>query len=207
VRELPTKAKTNATTQRRNRSAFERSIAVFRVFREIAAPEEMERIAAHLEQALTPPQPTAEGSTVREFLTQTQTFTDQERMEYEMASIARHFQKRQELLQDTLSAPQVAQLLGTTRQTPHDRAKAGTLLAVRERGGLRFPRWQFDAKGSDDVFEGLPEILKALKVSALEKVAWFVRPHPDLEGKTPLETAQAGQSERLVPLAHRVGVN
>jgi len=46
-----------------------------------------------------------------------------------------------------------------------------------------------------------------LKGSVLEKVAWFVRPHPDLEGKTPLETAQAGQSERLVPLAHRVGVN
>lgn len=195
------------TTARRNKSAFERSVAVFRAFREMATPEEMERIAARLEQALSNVPADTDGSTVREALMQTQTFSPQERLEWEATNTARYFQKRRELLQDSLSAPEVAQLLGTTRQTPHDRVKAGTLLAVRDRGGLRFPRWQFDAAAPDGVLDGLPDVLKALDVSALRKISWFVRPQVQLEGKTPLEVLRAGHATQLVRVARTVGVS
>jgi hypothetical protein len=36
-----------------------------------------------------------------------------------MAALARSFKRRRELLEGSLSASQVAELLGTIRQTPH----------------------------------------------------------------------------------------
>jgi hypothetical protein len=191
----------------RSRDAFERTMAVFRAFRQLASAEEMERIAARLEQILQPREARPEKAEFIGILTGGHTYTPQERLELEAAGIARYFQKRRELLQDSFSAPEVARLLHTSRQTPHDRVKAGTLLAVRERGGLRFPHWQFDPQGPDGVLAGLPEVLKALDVTPLEKVSWFVRPNPYLEGRTPLEALKAGETERLVAIAHGVGVN
>lgn len=190
--------------RRRARDAFERSIAVFRAFRETATPEEMERIATRLEQAIQPPAPSSERAEFLAALTGGRAYTEKERLEREASSIARYFQWRQELLKGSLSATEVARLLGTCRQTPHDRVKAGTLLAVRERGGLRFPRWQFAPEGPDGVLPGFPEVLRALDVSPLAKVSWFTRPNPTLEGRTPLEALKAGEVERLVPIARGV---
>jgi len=190
---------------KRQRDAFERTIAVLRTFRDSATSEEMERIAQRLEQTMQTPK--SERAAFLATLTGGRTFTEKERLEAETVSIARYFQKRQELLQDSLSATEVARLLGTCRQTPHDRVKSGTLLAVREKGGLRFPRWQFDANGPDGILTGFPEVLRALEVSPLAKASWFTRPTPSLEGRTPLEALQSGEVERLVTLARAVGVN
>jgi hypothetical protein len=194
-------------TRRRSQEAFQRSVAVLRAFRETATPEEMERIAVRLEQAIAPQETSPERAEFLAALTGGRTLSEKERLELEAAGIARYFQKRQELLQDSLSAPEAARLLGTSRQTPHDRVKAGTLLGVRERGGLRFPRWQFDPEGPDGVLAGFLDVLKALNVSALAKVSWFVRPNPYLEGRTPLEALRAGEVERLVSIARGVGVS
>ena len=191
--------------RKRQRDAFERTIAVFRTFRESATSEEMERIAQRLEQAVNPPK--SERTTFLAALTDGQTFSEKERLEAETTSMARYFQKRQELLQDSLSATEVARLLGVCRQTPHDRVKSGALLAVREKGGLRFPRWQFDPNGPDGILAGFPEVLKALAVSPLAKTSWFTRPSPALDGRTPLQALQSGEVERLVTLARAVGVN
>jgi len=140
-------------------------------------------------------------------LTGGRTATEKERLALESANLARYFQHRQELLRDSLSAVEVAHLLGTSRQTPHDRVKAGTLLAVRERGGLRFPRWQFDPNGPDGVLANFVPVLRALDVTPLAQVSWFVRPNPYLEGRTPLEALRAGEGERLVSIARGVGVS
>ncbi len=202
-----TAQQTPIPSRKRTRNAFERSVAVFRTVRERATPEEMERIAVRLEEALVPHSLSPEREAFLNALTGGRVYSEQERIELEAVTLARAFQHRRELLAESLSAPQVARLLGTTRQTPHDRAKTGTLLAVRERGGLSFPRWQFDADAPDGVVAGLGTVLKALIVSPLEKVSWFVRPNPFLEGRTPLEALKAGEAERLIPLARAVGVN
>jgi len=78
---------------------------------------------------------------------------------------------------------------------------------VRERGGLRFPRWQFDPDGADGVLAGFPDVLRALDVSPLAKVSWFIRPNPYLGGRTPLAALKAGEREKLVSLARGVGVS
>ena len=194
-------------SRKRRRDAFDRSVTVLNAFRDAATTEEMERIASRQEEALSPVPANQERNDILATLIGGQTLSAQEQVELETASIARYFRRRQELLEDSFSASQVAKLLGTTRQTPHNRAKAGTLLAVRERGGLRFPCWQFDAEGQEGVLAGFSDAVLALDVSILEKISWFVRPNPYLEGRTPVEALKAGRRERLVSIARWVGVN
>lgn len=196
--------------RKRNRDAFERSVAVLREFRQNASPEEMERIAVQLERALNPPDARSlspERAAFLSALTGGRTFSEQERLELEAAGIARYFRRRQELIKETVSAAEAARLLGTCRQTPHDRVKAETMLAVRERGMLRFPRWQFDPEGPNGVLAGLPQVLQALQVSSMAKAAWFVRSNPYLKGRTAVEALRAGEVERLVVLARGVGIS
>ena len=133
------------------------------------------------------------------------TFTRQERIQLEMDTLSRHFQHRRQLLDRSLSASQVAQLLGTSRQTPHDRVSSQTLLAIKDNGKLCFPAWQFDPAGSDGVIEGLPAVLKALAISDYAKLNWLTRANPYLEDTTPIQALKAGQIERVLAEAAAVG--
>lgn len=132
------------------------------------------------------------------------TFTRQERIQLEMETLSRHFQHRRQLLDSSLSASQVAQLLGTSRQTPHDRVSSQTLLAIKDNGKLCFPAWQFDPSGSDGVIEGLPAVLKALAISDYAKLNWLTRANPCLDGQTPIQALKAGQKERVLAEAAAV---
>ena len=204
-------SQTQAQVMRRNsnrsRDAYSRSVAVLRAFRDIATPEEAERVAVRLESALASTEISPQRVAFLEAITGGRSVSPKERIELEVESIAGYFQKRRELIEGSLTAPQVARILGTTRQTPHDRVRAGTLLAVRDRGVLRFPSWQFDPDGSEGVIIGLPQVLRTLTVSPLAKVSWFVRANPFLQGQTPVEGLVAGELERVLSIARGVGVN
>ena len=125
----------------------------------------------------------------------------------EMRALKRYFDERRRLLGGSLTVDQVATVLGTSRQTPHDRAKARTLLAVPDGGRLRFPAWQFDADGPDGAIEGLPAVLRALRVGALPAVRWLTRPHAVLDKRTPLAALRAGDVDRIVAEAAGVGAS
>lgn len=129
-----------------------------------------------------------------------------ERVALEAANLQGLFDTRRALLADTLTASGAARLLGTTRQTPYDRAKKGTLLAIPDRGLLRFPQWQFDPHGPGGVIAGLPDVLQTLQVSPFVKALWLTRPNPTFEGQTPLEALRAGETERVQDAAAAVGV-
>lgn len=116
----------------------------------VLAPEQLEFIHQQLLRVnLLQPHSTAEKAALVSGLTEGFQINKQEQQELELVSLLRHFEWRRKLLADTLSASQVAQLLGTSRQTPHDRVKSGTLLAVLDRGVWHFPPWQFDPEGPD----------------------------------------------------------
>jgi hypothetical protein len=139
-------------------------------------------------------------------LTAGREFSPAERAETEVDLLRRSFARRHELLAGALTASEVAALLSTSRQTPHDRVARRSLLAVLDRGAYRFPRWQFDPDGEDGVVPGLPAVLRSLAVSPLTKVAWLTRANPVLDGQTPFAALKAGQAERVVALARAVGV-
>jgi hypothetical protein len=132
-------------------------------------------------------------------------FTKEKRLELEVESLARAFEHRRRLLSDTVTAPKVAEILNTSRQTPHDRVKAQTLLAVMDNGALRFPLWQFSPQEPDGVLLGFSQVLKALQLSDFAKLSWLVRPNPYLEGVTPVEALKNGLVERVLQEAKVAG--
>lgn len=187
------------------RQALRRLQTAWRAVWERATAEDLEQLARHAEAALRTPEP-AQANLVQA-LTGGRVYSPEERLALEAVSQEQYFQHRRALLSDALTAPQVARLLGTSRQTPHDRVRSGALLAVSDRGGLRFPAWQFDPQGPDGILAGLPLVLRALAgVPPLAQASWFVRPNPFLDGRTPLNALKQGESVHLTDLARAVGV-
>jgi hypothetical protein len=134
-------------------------------------------------------------------------FSKKERIQLEMDTLARHFQHRRQLLENAFTAPQVAKILGTSRQTPHDRVGSQTLLAIKDNGKLLFPSWQFDPSGPDGVLEGFPQVLKALAMSDYAKLGWLTKPNPYLEGLPPVEALKQGQGGRVIQQAEAAGAS
>lgn len=129
---------------------------------------------------------------------------DPARLEFE--ALQERFARRRDLLQHCIGSSDVVRLLALrNRQTPLDRLKARTLLAIRDQGQWRFPLWQFDPDGPDGVIAGLPEVLAALPAADLIKARWLQKPQPLLDGQTPLQALRAGQLDRVLAEAQAVG--
>jgi hypothetical protein len=118
-------------------------------------------------------------------------------------SLLQLFEARRALLEeDTVTAPQVAELLGVSRQTPLNRVRENTLLAVLDRGAWRFPLWQFDANSADGVLPGLPEVLRVLEPQPhFSKLAWLRRANATLGGREPVELLRKGGIAPVVDAA------
>ncbi len=184
-----------AAAKARQKKAATRTVEALQHLLEQSSPEDLELVSSRIERALESPEVPEERRELVAGLTGGREYGRQERSALEMATLARSFRRRKELLEGALTAPKVAKLLDTTRQTPHDRVRSGTLLAVLDRGVWRFPAWQFDPEGPDGVVEGLPDVLQTLHTSPLAKASWLVRPNQYLEGRTPLETLKEGRKE------------
>lgn len=135
------------------------------------------------------------------------TYSHQDRVSLELQSLVAYFKKRRELLSNSFSSTEVMTILGTSRQTPHDRVKAKSLLAIRENGSLRFPAVQFDPEGPDGVVDGLPEVLKALHICDLAKLSWLIASNPILDGMTPISALKAGQKQRVLNQANLLAIS
>src|SRR4051812_22337543 len=159
--------------------------------------ELLSRISAALEETV----PMNGHAELVDVLTSGRRYSAEERAALESAVLTRSFARRRELLAGTKTASEVAALLGTSRQTPHDRLESGTLIAVYDNGAWRFPVWQFDPEGPDGVIAGLPAVIRALNVPPMAKVSWLTRPSPYLDGTTPLDLLKRGEVERVVALA------
>jgi hypothetical protein len=171
------------------------------------APRDIEDFAARIEGVLESPAAPTRQAALALALAGGRTYAKSEQIALEAETLVRSFRLRETLLDGALTAPRVAEVLGTSRQTPHDRVRNGSLLAVLDKGVLRFPAWQFDPEGPDRVIPGFPRVLRALDpdMSPLAKANWFVRPNPYLEGRSPLEALKAGDVERVVDVAQSMG--
>lgn len=202
----PAPSATNKKVARRQRRAIEDAVQTWQAVLTRLDPDELEALTSHIQRTLattadTPTdarRPTGRGRPAA---------SEQERLSHGYTVLLRSFLRRRELLADALTTQQVAALLGTSRQTPHDRVANNTLLAVHDRGVLRFPAWQFDPNGPDGVIDGLPQILQALRVSPLAKVSWLVRPNPYLDQRRPLDVLKDGGIVSVLRLAQSVGIS
>lgn len=133
--------------------------------------------------------------------------TPEERASLVQRALTRRFERRRELRSESLTAPQVAKALQLSRQAPHDRRKAGRLLAVPFGGVWLFPAWQFDANSPDGVLPGLPLVLEALHhLSPLGQYAWLRTPKRAFDGNAPIDLMRVGEVEPVAKLAQGAGV-
>jgi hypothetical protein len=109
--------------------------------------------------------------------------------------IARNAEHRLELLDEaggTLSAEQVGDLLGITRQAVDKRRRAHALLAFRRGGDWRYPRCQFDEE-AHDVLEGMSKVVQALaEAGPWVTLDFLLAPDDALDGESPREAMRAG---------------
>lgn len=124
----------------------------------------------------------------------------------EFEALRRSFALRHQLLACTIGTAEVNELLAAgSRQTVHDRLKAGTLLGILDQGKWRFPLWQFDADGPNGVIDGLAQVLQALQISNLAKARWLQQPNRVFGGSTPLDLLRHGRLEDVLAEAGQVG--
>lgn len=185
--------------------AAQRIVKSMQMFFDRLEPEDWERVANQLEAAVQSKSADDPNAVLAESLCD-RNYSTEERLALEFTALMQYFEWRRKLLEHSLTASQVAQLLGTSRQTPHDRLKNGTLLAILDKGMWRFPIWQFDPEGPDGVIPGFPEVLAALDVPVMSQLSWLVRPNPFLDGLKPIEALKLGQVERVIAEARGVGV-
>jgi excisionase family DNA binding protein len=169
----------------------------------------LDALAQDTEEAISAVTSRESGRTRRSTITGEPVPSPAEMTRLRRKNLLEGFAERHRLLQGSLSVAEVAELLQVGRQTPHDRVKAGRLLAVRENGRLVFPDWQFDPDGPDGVLEGFADVLHALQgpLSPLGRIRWFLRPKVLLNGKTPVEALLAGQAHEAIAEANSVGLS
>jgi hypothetical protein len=105
-----------------------------------------------------------------------------------------------------VSAEEARPFLGNiTRQAVLDRYKKGRLLGWREnrQNAVRFPLWQFTAKGT---LPGLEEVLAILRSSPAADdwgaILFFLNKRDSLGGKRPLDALREGDIEAVKRAAH-----
>ena len=135
------------------------------------------------------------------------TYSAEEMKELKLLNLMNSFVQRAKLLQNTISSTEVAKLLSCrSRQTPLDRVKNQTLIAVKDNGQWKYPLWQFDSEGEDGVVNGLPETIQTLQVSNLAKVSWLTRPNSRFNNLTPLQMLKKGETQQVLNEAVGVGL-
>jgi hypothetical protein len=110
---------------------------------------------------------------------------------------------RQELLEQEgglVSAAELADLLGISRQAVDDRRKQGQLVALKDAARhFKYPVWQ---SHEGNTLPGLEEALKALDTTdPMTAIVFYLQPDPRIGGKRPLDAAREGKSALVLRLA------
>lgn len=124
----------------------------------------------------------------------------------ETTALFNYFKHRRELLANSLTAQNVAEMLGVSKQTVHERIKDGKLVGILENGVMKLPTFQFDPEGPNGVVAGLAEILAQMHCGVLGRINWFTTPRAVFEGKAPIEVLRRGDKKRVLQEAQAVGV-
>lgn len=163
--------------------------------------QHLQKLAAALE-----PQPVSAESTALARKIAGKDYVSGSSLELELANLHRYYQRRRELLANSLTLTEVAALLAETTDKVLERLETNSLIGMKDGGTYKFPIWQFDPEGNYGVIEGLPEVLAALHVSNLTRLNWLSKPHRAFARQTPLSLLKQGEIEAVIVEARVVGM-
>ena len=160
---------------------------------DVAEPEDLEKLQKSLEPKVVSPH---ERELAKKILGKDYVEPNPSRLlELQLANLQRYYQRRRELLAQSITSSKAAELLGCeNRSTVRDRRIAKKILGLKDKGVYKYPLWQFDPEGDDGLIDGLTEVLAALDVSDFTKLNWLCKPHLAFEQKTPVEMLSTGQN-------------
>ena len=103
-----------------------------------------------------------------------------------------------------MTAQQVAQTIGISRQAVEKRRQAGKLVALSTgRHGYRYPVWQFSDSGT---LPGLEEVLGAMAShDEWMQTVFLVGKNPRLGDRSPVELLRAGELAQVLDAAQMYG--
>jgi hypothetical protein len=124
-------------------------------------------------------------------------------------NLQRSLAARQQALEGAMTVPEVARLLGVSRQAPHGRIRSRSLLAASVNGRWLMPSWQFDLEQAGGTIAGLPDVLRILdgRLSDIGLIRWFTTPKRALAGRTPEQALRGGRLEEVLAEARAVGIS
>ena len=121
------------------------------------------------------------------------------------ALLANSLAARQERLgaADRISTDEAAQFVQTTRVTINAWIAKGRAIGLPQtKRGLRMPRWQFEPS----MWDALPRLSAALGTTEGWALLSFLEsPHGGLNGITPRQAIEQGQSDKVIQIAEHEG--
>ncbi|MFN8656313.1 MAG: hypothetical protein U0105_08225 [Candidatus Obscuribacterales bacterium] len=160
-----------------------------------------------LEKRVLPPEKIAStGNTSFANLIGARQADPDEQKALDLAALYKFFAYRKSLLAHAIPATTVADMLGVSRQTVHDRVRTGQLLGILDNNVLKFPDWQFDHQSPNGVVEGLTDVMKALSCNTFTKISWLSSPNKVFEGLRPVDLLKKGKLDEVIHEAQAVGV-
>lgn len=121
------------------------------------------------------------------------------------ALIANSLAARQDRLgaADMISTDEAARLVQTTRVTINAWIAKGRAIGLTQtKRGFRMPRWQFEPA----IWDALPRLSVALGTTEGWALLSFLEsPHGGLDGFTPRQAIEQGQSDKVIKIAEHEG--
>ena len=127
--------------------------------------------------------------------------TPEERRSVALEQMAIEFSRRAAVLEASLTASEVAELLHVSTQAIRDRIDSEDLLGLRDGRQWRLPFWQFSAEAERGFVPGIAELRKVFPGGLVSLSRWAEKPNPDLGDITPAQALAAGRVEPVVEAA------
>lgn len=118
-----------------------------------------------------------------------------------LANVAQEFQDRQQVLDQSLSRAQVADLLGISRQAVSELIGSGRLLGLRHGREWRLPAWQLDGDTAEGYLPGIVDLQHVFPGGVTSLTLWVQQPNADLDGRRPVDVLHAGGVSQVVAAA------
>lgn len=111
------------------------------------------------------------------------------------------FVARRELIDASLPAAEVAELLGTSAQAVRDFVMSGDLVGLADGNDWRIPMWQLKAGVEQGFLPGIAQLRRVFPGGIVSLSRWMVTPSVDLGEMTPADVLAAGRVEEVFAVA------
>lgn len=121
-----------------------------------------------------------------------------------LRNLEAQYTARRKVIEESLTRPQAAGILGVSEQAVLDRLDAGDLIGLRQGREWRFPVWQFVADTERGFLPGLAELKRLFADGVVSLSEWVTSENVDLGDATPAQKLATGNVDDVHAVARAV---